>query len=305
MKSLPSTVLEVKNISKYFYASDGFWKKRREVKAVRDVSFRIEEGECFGLVGESGCGKTTLSKTLLHLYEPTSGEILINNENLYNLSPKDRREQYRNIQMVFQDPYWSINPKMRVESIVAEPIKAFEKISNQDLSKRVYELLDQVGLSPTEYAHRYPYQLSGGQRQRVVIARALALKPKILILDEPTSALDVSVQAQILNLLKDLQEKLNLTYLFISHDLSVIQFMCQKVAVMYLGEIVEMGETDAIFSKPVHPYTQKLIKTIPTVDDVAISFDQSLYDELRQKHMSSQDRFYEIDEHHVVNLKRD
>lgn len=263
-------LLEVNKLKKYFPIRRGLLGKKVFVHAVDDVSFSLESGECFGLVGESGCGKSTLSRTLLQLYNPTEGSIHFEGSDLFSLSKKEIAEKRKDIQMVFQDPYWSINPKMTVGNVVGEPILTHTSFSKDERSKKVAELLELVGL-PADFARRYPHQLSGGQRQRVGIARAIALNPKLLILDEPTSALDMSVQAQILNLLKDLQEQRGLTYLLVSHDLSVIKHMCSRLAVMYLGEIVEMGTAEEIFSHPQHPYTHLLLQSLPSVEETEFS----------------------------------
>ncbi|MHA6260326.1 ABC transporter ATP-binding protein [Sporosarcina sp. CAU 1771] len=257
-------LLEIKQLKKYFPVKTGVFGKKKYVQAVDDVSFTIKDGECFGLIGESGCGKSTLSRTILRSYSPTEGEIHFTGKNLFDLNKTEEMKSRKDIQMVFQDPYWSVNPRMKIGTIIEEPLETHTSMSKLEKEKKAKELLVEVGLNEDFYS-RYPHQLSGGQRQRVGIARAIALDPKFIILDEPTSALDMSVQAQILNLLKDLQKSKGLTYLFISHDLSVIKHMCTRVAVMYLGEIVEMGDVDTIFNHPEHPYTQLLFNSLPTI----------------------------------------
>lgn len=266
-------LLEIDRLSKFFTVRSGWLGNKQTVHAVDDVSFSIAEGECFGLVGESGCGKSTLSRTLLRLYLPTMGTVRFGGRDMYSLSRSEAKNVSRQIQMVFQDPYWSINPKMTIGAIVEEPLITHTDMSRAERVARVGQLLEKVGL-PADFAGRFPHQLSGGQRQRVGIARAIALDPKLLILDEPTSAMDMSVQAQILNLLKDLQAEKQLTYLLVSHDLSVIKHMSSRVAVMYLGQIVELGTTDELFANPLHPYTQLLMQSVPTVDETefALSF---------------------------------
>jgi oligopeptide/dipeptide ABC transporter ATP-binding protein len=260
-----SDLLEIKDLKKYFPIRSGLFGRKHLLHAVDDVSFTIKEGECFGLVGESGCGKSTLSRTILKTYSPTDGTISFCNKDLFQMDKTDEKKSKKEIQMVFQDPYWSVNPKMKIGAIIEEPLITHLKLTKQERESEAKRLLLDVGLSE-EFYYRYPHQLSGGQRQRVGIARAIALHPKLIILDEPTSALDMSVQAQILNLLKELQQSKGFSYLFISHDLSVIKHMCSKLAVMYLGEIVEMGEAKEIFHSPKHPYTQLLFKSLPTLD---------------------------------------
>jgi oligopeptide/dipeptide ABC transporter ATP-binding protein len=260
-----SDLLVVKDLQKFFPIRTGMFGKKHFLHAVDQVSLTIKEGECFGLVGESGCGKSTLSRTIMKTYSPTGGTISFSNMDLFQMDKAEEKKCRKDIQMVFQDPYWSVNPKMRVGSIIEEPIVTHLKVTRQEREAQVKLLLQEVGLSE-EFYYRYPHQLSGGQRQRVGIARAIALNPKLIILDEPTSALDMSVQAQILNLLKKLQQSKGFTYLFISHDLSVIKHMCSKIAVMYLGEIVEMGNAEEIFDSPKHPYTRLLFKSLPTLN---------------------------------------
>jgi len=259
-------LVKTENLKKYFPVRGGLFSRAvNYVKAVDDVSFSITEGETFGLVGESGCGKTTLGRTILRLVPPTSGKIFFENRNIMDLRDEEMRRLRREMQIVFQDPYWSLDPRMTVKDIIAEPLKAHLSLDRETLENRVIELLEIVGLKET-HMYRYPHEFSGGQRQRIGIARAIALTPKFIVLDEPTSALDVSVQAQILNLLKNLQKRLKLTYLFISHDLSVVQHLSTKIGVMYLGKLVEVGASEKIFSDPLHPYTKALLSAVPLPD---------------------------------------
>jgi oligopeptide transport system ATP-binding protein len=261
-------LLEVRHLVKEFSRSRGLFAPRSVVHAVDDVSFTIEEGETFGLVGESGSGKTTTGRCILRLIEPTSGEVRFKSEDVLAFSKSRLRQARRDMQIVFQDPYSSLNPRMRVGDIVEEPLIIHRIGSKAERRSRVAELFDLVGLDPSQLA-RYPHQFSGGQRQRIGLARALALNPSLVIADEPVSALDVSVQAQVINLLMDLQERLKLTYLFIAHDLRLVRHICNRVAVMYLGKIVEMGATDALFAAPAHPYTRALLSAIPNPDPSA------------------------------------
>ncbi len=265
-------LVEVKNLVKYFpvYSRGILLKKAiAMVHAVDDISFDIRHGETFGLVGESGCGKTTTARLILNLIEPTSGEVLFEQENiLEKLKSAKRKEKLkirRKMQLIFQNPYGSLDPRMTVFDIISEPFVIHKHVPKQEWKEKVYELLDFVGLE--EYhAERYPHEFSGGQRQRICMARALAVEPEFLIADEPVSSLDVSIRAQILNLMAELQEKMGLTYLYISHDLSSVRQISHRVAVMYLGEIVELADTDELFKEPLHPYTQALIKAVPIPD---------------------------------------
>ncbi len=258
-------LLEVRHLTKAFSSRPGLFGRTATVHAVQDVTFDIERGETFGLVGESGSGKTTTGRCILRLIEPTSGEILFDGRNVLAFSREELRRARREMQIVFQDPYSSLNPRMRVGAIVEEPLIIHRLGSKSERRARVRELFDLVGLNP-DHLVRYPHEFSGGQRQRVGVARALALNPSLIIADEPVSALDVSVQAQVINLLMDLQARLKLTYLFIAHDLRLVEHICRRVAVMYLGRIVEMGETGKLFAAPQHPYTRALLSAIPTPD---------------------------------------
>lgn len=253
-------VFEAKNLKKYFPASGG-----KVVRAVDDVSFVIREGETFGLVGESGCGKTTCGRMLMGVYPPTEGEVLYHGRNLNSLDRHERMNFCKDVQMIFQDPYACLDPRMSIGSIIAEGIHVHYRLSAEDVMKRVNEQLERVGLT-SDYTSRFPHELSGGQRQRVGIARALAVEPRFIVCDEPIAALDVSIQAQIVNLMIKLQRELSLTYLFISHDLSMVRHISDRIGVMYLGSLVELAGNVAIHEKPLHPYTQALFSAIPVAD---------------------------------------
>lgn len=259
-------LLTVRNLKKYFPITAGvFARKVGEIKAVDDVSFTVHSGETLGLVGESGCGKSTTGRSILRLIEPTSGQVLFDGVDLISLKAEELRRKRREMQMVFQDPYASLNPRQTVEQIIEEPMIVHKIGTASERKQRVKELLEVVGL-PQTYARRYPHQFSGGQRQRIGIARALAVYPKLIIADEPVSALDVSIQSQVLNLLQDIQQEFNLTYLFIAHDLSVVRHISDRVGVMYLGRIVEIANTKQLYKGPKHPYTQALLSAVPVPD---------------------------------------
>ena len=259
-------LFEALEVSKTFAVGSRFSALgRQNVHAVDGVSLRIMPGETLGLVGESGCGKSTLGRCMVRLYGITSGAMRFKGEDISHKSTRDMRPLRKELQIVFQDPYASLNPRRRVRDLIAEPLRVHTRLANDAITARVGELLDLVGLHP-DHAARFPHEFSGGQRQRIGIARAIALEPKLIILDEPVSALDVSVQAQIVNLLADLQERLNLTYVFIAHDLSVVRQVSTRIAVMYLGSIVELGQAEDIIARPSHPYTQALISAVPVPD---------------------------------------
>ena len=261
-------LVQVRNLKKHFPINSGLIVQRQvgAVKAVDDVSFDVYTGETLGLVGESGCGKSTTGRTVLQLYKATSGSITFEGQELTTMKPDDLRKMRRRMQMIFQDPFASLNPRMSVGNIIAEPLRVHKVYENkQEMLEYVEDLMQKVGLNPY-YVNRYPHEFSGGQRQRIGIARALALKPSFIVADEPISALDVSIQAQVVNLLEDLQSEFNLTYLFIAHDLSMVRHICDRVAVMYLGKIVEFGPIDEVYENPQHPYTQSLLSAVPVPD---------------------------------------
>ena len=259
-------IVSVKNVSKTFPAGKNLLgRPNKFVHAVNNVSFDIYRGETFSVVGESGCGKSTTGRLIDHLLVPDSGEIWFDGKDISKLSQAEMRPLRKNIQMIFQDPAGSLNPRMRVEDLVEEPLLIHTNLSKEERMKIVHELLETVGLS-AKHAKRYPHEFSGGQKQRIGIARALTVKPELIIADEPISALDVSIQAQVLNLLHDLQQKFNLTYLFISHDLSVVEMISDRIAVMYLGYVVELAPKTVLYKNPAHPYTQALLSAIPSVD---------------------------------------
>jgi oligopeptide transport system ATP-binding protein len=276
-------LLQVRHLVKEFSRKGGLFRAGTTVRAVDDVSFTIEEGETFGLVGESGSGKTTTGRCILRLIEPTSGEVEFKGQDVLRFSRQRMREARREMQIVFQDPYSSLNPRMRAGTIVEEPLAIHKIGTKAERRERVAELFRLVGLDPAQLA-RYPHQFSGGQRQRIGLARALALNPSLVIADEPVSALDVSVQAQVINLLMELQDRLKLTYLFIAHDLRLVRHICSRVAVMYRGRIVEMGRTEALFEAPAHPYTRALLSAIPMPDPSVkrqrLALDESTFDRL-------------------------
>jgi oligopeptide/dipeptide ABC transporter ATP-binding protein len=260
------TLVKANNLKEYFPIKEGLFSSTKNyVKAVDDVTIEIQKGETFGLVGESGCGKTTLGRVLIHLIPPTSGTLVFMGTSLTEINKEELRRLRPHMQIVFQDPSSSLNPRMTIKQILSEPLKINKRFKREETTKKVLELLKTVGLDE-QHMYRFPHEFSGGQKQRIGVARALALNPDFIVLDEPTSSLDVSVQAQILNLLKDLQEKYNLTYLFITHDLSVIKFISDRVAVMYAGKIVEYAKTPDLFRNPTHPYTKALLSAIPIPD---------------------------------------
>ena len=272
----PKPLVEVRGLKMYFPITAGILRRKvGDVKAVDDVSFTIMEGETLGLVGESGCGKSTCGRAVLRLYDPTAGSICIEGTEIGTLSQSALRPLRPKMQMVFQDPQASLNARMTVASIISEPLDEHTKLTRAEKLARVYELMDAVGLN-RDFANRYPHEFSGGQRQRIGIARALALNPRFIVCDEPIAALDVSIQAQVVNLLEDLQDKFGLTYLFISHDLSMVRHICDRVAVMYLGRIVEIAPRDALYDNPQHPYTQALLSAVPEPDPVSESTRQRI-----------------------------
>jgi oligopeptide transport system ATP-binding protein len=276
-------LLDVQRLVKEFPRNQGMFRAASSIRAVDDVTFSIDEGETFGLVGESGSGKTTTGRCILRLIEPTAGAVQFKGEDVLRFDRRRMRQARRQMQIVFQDPYSSLNPRMRVGDIVEEPLAVHRIGSKAERRERVAELFRLVGLDPSQVT-RHPHQFSGGQRQRIGLARALALNPSLVIADEPVSALDVSVQAQVVNLLMDLQERLELTYLFIAHDLRLVRHICTRVAVMYRGRIVEMGATASLFDSPAHPYTRALLSAMPVPDPSAaarrITLDESSFDRM-------------------------
>jgi len=266
----PQVLLRVENLVKHFPIKRGiiFMKQVGAVHAVDDVSFDIYKGETLGLVGESGCGKSTTGRTILQLYRPTSGSVYFQDKNLVTMKGEELRHMRRKMQMIFQDPYASLNPRMTVGEIIGEPLVIHNVAKGKDMQAHVERLLELVGLNPA-FSNRYPHEFSGGQRQRIGVARALALEPELIICDEPISALDVSIQAQVVNLLEDLQGELGLTYLFIAHDLSMVRHISDRIAVMYLGVIVELAERNELYLNPLHPYSKALLSAVPIPDPVA------------------------------------
>jgi oligopeptide transport system ATP-binding protein len=267
-----ATLLEVKNLKVYFPIEKGILLRRRVgwLKAVDDISFSVKRGEALGLVGESGCGKSTTAMAIAQLQPATSGSIIFEGRDLRTLSPRELYKARKNFQIVFQDPYSSLNPRMKAADIIAEPMRIYAKrgaldLSEKQITDKTLALMDKVGLLRT-FAGRYPHEFSGGQRQRIGIARALALEPRLIIADEPVSALDVSIQSQILNLLKDLQDEFNLTFLFIAHNLAVVEYFCSRIVVMYLGTIAEIAGSSVLYEKPMHPYTKALLSAVPIPD---------------------------------------
>ncbi len=259
-------ILRVEDLKVHFNAGGGLFKKKKIVKAVDGVSFEIMEGETFGLVGESGCGKSTTGRAIVKIYNPTEGKIYYKGEDITSIKGEDLKEFRRNVQMIFQDPYASLNPRMTVGEIIREPMD-IHKIykTKEERENRVRELLEVVGLKP-DHIRRYPHEFSGGQRQRIGIARTLALNPKFIVCDEPISALDVSIQAQVINLLEHIQKEMGIAYLFIAHDLSMVKHISDRIGVMYLGHLVEVGDSDDVYHRPLHPYTQALLSAVPIPD---------------------------------------
>ncbi|WP_294362676.1 ATP-binding cassette domain-containing protein [uncultured Clostridium sp.] len=259
-------LIEVKNLKKYFPVKNEFLGgEKKFVKAVDGVSFNIRKGETFGLVGESGCGKSTLGRSITRLYDITEGDILFEGTNIAKLSKKEMNSFYRKIQTIFQDPYSSLNPNMTVRELVNEPLALHTKLSKDERNKKIKKLLEMVGLSESDM-DKFPYEFSGGQRQRIGVARAISTEPDFILCDEPISALDVSIQAQVVNMLEDLQKELKLTYLFVAHDLSMVKHISDRIGVMYLGKIVEISDSNELYKNPLHPYTKALLSAIPIAD---------------------------------------
>lgn len=289
------TFLQVNHLKVYYPVRGGFFRKViGHVKAVDDISFALQKGETYGLVGESGCGKTTTGRTIIGLVKATAGEILFDGKDLTKLSRREFAQHRKDIQMIFQDPYSSLNPRKRVLDIVAEPLRNFEKLSPQEEKRKVQAFIEKVGLHP-ESIDKYPHEFSGGQRQRIGIARALTLNPKLIIADEPVSALDVSVQAQVLNFMKDIQKEFQLTYLFISHDLGIIRHMCDRIGIMYRGQFVEEGTKDEIFHDPQHIYTKRLLSSIPNADPLQRQEQQKLRQQIEKEYEQSYSRYFDVD----------
>lgn len=269
-KVLGEPLLQIENLKTYFDVSGGMFSKKQYVKAVDDISFQIRRGETFGLVGESGCGKSTLGRTIVKINRPTAGRILYEGKDVMKLSAEEERDFRKKVQMIFQDPYASLNPRMTVGEIIREPMDIYHIFeTKEEREARVVELLQIVGLKP-DHIRRYPHEFSGGQRQRISIARTLALNPDFVVCDEPISALDVSIQAQIINLLQNIQEEMGISYLFVAHDLSMVNHISDRIGVMYLGHMMEIGESDELYRDPMHPYTKALLSAVPIPDpDVA------------------------------------
>ncbi len=262
---IKESLLRVENLKKYFPVKGGILgrKEIKQIKAIDGVSFDVQQGETFGIVGESGCGKSTTGRTILRLLEPTEGKIFFQGKNIAELNKSEMRKLRKDIQIIFQDPFASLNPRMKVREIIEEPLINFEVTDRSEREKRVLEVADQVGLTKAQLS-RFPHAFSGGQRQRIGIARALISKPKLIIADEPVSALDVSIQSQVLNLMRDLQKEFGLTYIFISHDLSVVKHFCDRIGVMYLGKMVEIAGKNRLYEKPLHPYAEALLSALPS-----------------------------------------
>ena len=265
METKEQYLLEAKNLSKYFPVKNFFGKLVQEVRAVDRVNLSIKKGETFGLVGESGCGKSTLGRTLIRMYEPTDGILTYDGHDITKTKGKELLVYHKRMQIIFQDPYSALDPHQNVREIMAEPIAVFEKLPEKEMDERIVSLLEKVGMKADDM-EKYAYEFSGGQRQRIGIARALSVNPEFLLCDEPISALDVSIQAQVVNVLEDLQQELGLTYLFVAHDLSMVRHISDRIGVMYLGKIVESGDSDEVYDNPCHPYTQALLASIPIAD---------------------------------------
>ncbi|MEH7110407.1 ABC transporter ATP-binding protein [Bacillus sp. JJ1764] len=294
--------LKVNNLKIYYPIRGGFFKRVvAHVKAVDGVSFELKQGETYGLVGESGCGKTTTGRTIIGLNKATSGEILFEGKDLTKLSRSEFHTYRKDIQMIFQDPYSSLNPRKRVIDIIAEPLRNYEKLSPAEEKQKVQFYLEKVGLSPDSIS-KYPHEFSGGQRQRIGIARALTLNPKLIIADEPVSALDVSVQAQVLNFMRDIQKEFNLTYLFISHDLGIIRHMCDRIGIMYRGQFVEEGTSGDIYNNPQHIYTKRLISAIPDINPENREWQKKLRSEINTEYKESYQKYFDT-EGKVYELK--
>ncbi|GLH63094.1 MULTISPECIES: ATP-binding cassette domain-containing protein [Parageobacillus] len=295
--------LKVNHLKVYYPVRGGFFRRIVDyVKAVDDVSFELRQGETYGLVGESGCGKTTTGRAIIGLIKATAGEILLEGTDLTKLSRRQFYPYRKDIQMIFQDPYSSLNPRKRVLDIIAEPIRNFEKLSPQEEKRKVQYFIERVGLNP-ESIYKYPHEFSGGQRQRIGIARALTLNPKLIIADEPVSALDVSVQAQVLNFMKEIQKEFQLTYLFISHDLGIIRHMCDRIGIMYRGRFVEEGTSEEIFNNPQHIYTKRLLSAIPNADPRQRKKQFQLREEVEREYKQSYHRYFD-DEGKAYPLKK-
>ncbi|PDM40450.1 MULTISPECIES: ATP-binding cassette domain-containing protein [unclassified Geobacillus] len=295
--------LKVNHLKVYYPVRGGFFRRIIDyVKAVDDVSFELRQGETYGLVGESGCGKTTTGRAIIGLIKATAGEILLEGTDLTKLSRRQFYPYRKDIQMIFQDPYSSLNPRKRVLDIIAEPIRNFEKLSPQEEKRKVQYFIERVGLNP-ESIYKYPHEFSGGQRQRIGIARALTLNPKLIIADEPVSALDVSVQAQVLNFMKEIQKEFQLTYLFISHDLGIIRHMCDRIGIMYRGRFVEEGTSEEIFNNPQHIYTKRLLSAIPNADPRQRKQQLKLREEVEREYKQSYHRYFD-DEGKAYPLKK-